>query len=148
MRKRNSEFGGGNDYYLIIILVVAVLVVGLILYVKEIAPNFFEDLFALDLEMDSPLVILVLGALGGLLTALWWSWNKLEKNAELHAQQDVAELLSLGKPMTNVEINNMLRPKRLGYRVWSETINDAIVKLADSGRIDLDRMKYSLAKKK
>jgi hypothetical protein len=117
-------------------------------YVKNVYPEIFSALFALKLDLNNSTVILVLGIMGGLVSAGWWALKQLEAVADLHAKQDVSELLSLGKSMTKREINDVLRPKRLTYRLWGETINDAIDKLVSEGRLDLDEMQYSHVKKK
>jgi hypothetical protein len=148
MRKKLSESGGTNEYYQLILLVVILLFGAFAAYVTQVRPQILKDLLALELDLNNPTVILILGIMGGLVTAGWWAWRQLEQVAELHAKQDVSELLSLGKPMTKIEINDALRPKRLEYRLWGETINDAIDKLASEGRIELDKLKYSHPKKK
>jgi len=148
MPKKLSESGGTNEYYSIILLVVIALIGVLTIYVTRVRPEIFNDLFALKLDLNNSTVILVLGIMGGLASAGWWALKQLEDVAELHAKQDVSELLSLGKPMTKREINDALRSRRFTYRLWGETINDAIDKLVGEGRIDLDEMKYSHIKKK
>jgi len=147
MKKKLNESGGGNEYYLIIIMF-SVLIIGIfVIYVEQIHPEILNDLLALKLDIKNPTAVLVFGFIGGLAAVLWWSWKKLEETAELHAKQDVSELLSLGKPMTKDEINEELRPKRFGYRLWSETINAGIDMLASENRISLHKMKYSLIQK-
>lgn len=147
MRKTNYERGSAiPEYISIIVILVSLLVAfGILIYMTR--PGFYQDLLTLKLDPNLPEVWVILVVAGGFFTGMKVTWSQLSIVIDMHAKQDIMELLSKGKSMNKDEINKVLSPKRIWYRLFRETLNHALLELTEKDKVRVKHEKYSLNSK-